>query len=138
MAKSRKTKTKNARKVLLSVWLGFFLVNVGMVLYFFFDGWIEMDNFKVAMTQLSAVYAPYLGFMLLFYWGKAKKGAALKTGLSFWLALVGSVLWNGVIFLFIFFQPIEDAVANVRDIGGLLAWLVAGAIGYYFAHESSK
>lgn len=140
MEKSWEIRIKNARKVLLLVWLGFFLAIVGMVLVFYLNGWIEMDNFKVAMTQLSAVYAPYLGVMLLFYWGRAKRGAkggAVKTGVSFWLALVSSVVWNGMIVLFIFFQAIEDAVENIRDIGGLLAWLVAGAIGYYFADESS-
>jgi hypothetical protein len=136
-AQSRRMKVKSARKVLLSVWLGFFFVNMGMVLFFYLGGWIGGENFKLAMKQVSSVYAPYLGLMLLFYWGKAKKGSGgVKVGLSFWLALVGSVIWNGVIFLFIFFQYIEDAVANIRDIGGLLAWLVAGAIGYYFAQES--
>lgn len=127
---------KNERKVLLGVWLGFFLVNVGQVFFYFFKGWIEMDNFKAAMAQLSAVYGPYLGVMMLYYWGKAKKGVVVKAGFSFWLAVVGSLIWNGVVFLFIYLQSIEDAVENVRDIGGLLAWLVAGAIGYYFARET--
>jgi hypothetical protein len=127
---------KNTRKILLAVWLGFFLLNAGAVLFYFFAGWIEADNFKAAMTQLSALYAPYLGMMLLFYWSKAGKNVKVRGGLSAWLALLCSALWNGAICLFFFLQPIEDAIVNARDIGGLSAWLVAGAVGYYFAQTS--
>lgn len=137
MTKSRKIKAKNARKTLLFLWLGFFLINLGVVLYLFMDQWIEMDNFKAAMKLLNAIYAPFLGAMLLFYWGRARKEKAVKTGLPFWLALIFSILWNAVIFLFILVLPIEDAMENIKDFGALFAWLVAGAIGYYFAHDSS-
>jgi hypothetical protein len=137
MGKKSKIKIKNARKVLLFAWLGFFLLNLAVVLFYFLAHWIEPDNFKAAMKQLSASFAPYLGVMLLFYWGRARKGKTIKTGLPFWLALLVSIIWNAVIFLFILMMPIEDAVESIRDIGALLAWLVAGAIGYFFAHDST-
>jgi hypothetical protein len=130
-------KKNKQRHMLLGVWLGFFLFNVGQVVFYYVKGWIEMDNFKVAMTQLSAMYAPYLGVMLLFYWGKGKGERKVPVGLAFGLALVCSVIWNGLLGVFLWVQPIEDAVANVRDIGGSLAWLVAGAIGYYFAQNNT-
>lgn len=135
MGKTGKTKIKNARKVLLFVWLGFFLLNLAVVLFYFLAQWIGPDNFKAALKQLSASFAPYLGVMLLFYWGKAKKGNTLHIGLPFWLALLGSIIWNVLILLFILVMPIEDAIENTRDIGALLAWLVAGAIGYFFAND---
>jgi hypothetical protein len=137
MGRSGKKKLKNARKRLLLVWLGFFVLNLTVVLFYLLAQWIEMDSFKMAIKQLSASYAPYLGVMLLFYWGRAGKGDAVKTGLPFWLALIGSGVWNVLILVFFLFLPIEGAVDSTREIGGLLAWLVAGAIGYYFAHDSS-
>ena len=106
-------------------------------MFYFLARWIELDNFMAALKQLSASFAPYLGVMLLFYWGRAGKGKTIKAGWSFWLALVGSIIWNGVIFLFIVVGPIEDALESTRDIGVLLAWLVAGAIGYFFAQDNA-
>jgi len=137
VGKKRIIKINNARKVLLSCWLGFFLLDLAVVMFYFLARWIELDNFMAALKQLSASFAPYLGVMLLFYWGRAGKGKTIKAGWSFWLALVGSIIWNGVIFLFIVVGPIEDALESTRDIGVLLAWLVAGAIGYFFAQDNA-
>jgi hypothetical protein len=138
LGKKRNIKIKNARKVLLLVWLGFFLLNLAVVLFYFLAWWIELDNFTAALKQLSASFAPYLGVMLLFYWGRAGKGKTIKAGLSFWVALLGSIIWNGLIFIFILVGPIEDALESTRDIGVLLAWLVAGAIVTFFPGTKSQ
>jgi len=137
MAKSLIKSAEKARKILLFVWLGFFLINLTVVFYLFFDHWIEMDNFKAVLKQLNAAYAPYMGVMLLFYWGSARKKQSVKTGMPFTLALICSFLWNVIILIFILALPIEDALENIKDTGALISWLVAGAIGYYFANTAS-
>jgi hypothetical protein len=135
-----KKKTSRARLALLLVWSGFFVLDEALVVFYLCAGWIEMDNFTAALKQLSASYAPYLGVMLMFYWGKAKKSVtgsgSVKTGLPFGLALICSILWNSVISVLLLVLPVEAALANIKEIGALLAWLVAGATGYYFASDS--
>ena len=138
MEQVKTEKIKNARIILLCIWLGFALINFGIIMFYYFKHWIEIDNFKAAMTQLNASCAPYLGAMLFFFWGRAKKGDTVKTGLPFWLAIIGAVVWNGAILSFILLLNIEVAIDNIKNIGGLLSWLVAGAIGYYFANNSSS
>jgi len=133
MAQASKKKSDKVRKWLLFLWLGFFLLNIMIVLYLFLDHWIEADNFKAAMKQLNAAYAPFVGVMLLFYWAGSGKVEKVKTGLPFKLAFAGSLLWNGMMLAFLVLLPIEAALEHSKDIGALFSWLVAGAIGYYFA-----
>ena len=137
MAKAKDKPPMEARTRLLLVWAGFFLLNLALVLYFYFDGWIEGDNFKAALQQLNASYAPYLGAILLYYFGSAQSPQPAGGGLPLHLALAGSVLWNGLLLIFLLFLPIEEAIAYIKDVGGLFAWLVAGAIGYYFAQTAT-
>jgi hypothetical protein len=133
-----------ARRLLLIIWFLFFISNLSFILYLYFDKWIEKDNFHEALKQLNAIYAPYIGAISMFYWGitgKRKKNEVNKVGIGFTLALLCSLLWNGVILFFILpliFQTgtIEDSIENIQQIGGLFSWLVAGAIGYYFANPS--
>ena len=132
MAKSPPKKKPDPRKILLFVWGGGCLLNLALLFFWYLDGWMEADSFKAGLKMINAVYAPYLGMMLFFYWarGKAKR---VKRGVPFTLALVAGVVWNGVILSFLLLLPIEDAVAGITDFAALLSWLVAGAIGYYFA-----
>ena len=129
-----------ARNILIGLWYGFFILNISLVLYFYLDGWIEKDNFYLAMEILNGLYAPYIGAITLFYWSGRhieKPSQAFAMSTPFTIACLGSLLWNGLLFslfLPLFFQSgtLEDSVEVIRDMGGSLSWLVAGAIGYYF------
>lgn len=135
-----------ARMFLLIIWFFFFVSNLSFIIYLYFDHWIEKDNFQEAMKQLNTVYAPYLGAITLFYWGitgKRKKDEANKVGTAFTLAVFCSIMWNGIITFFVFplvlqNGTIEESIENLQYIGGLLSWLVAGAIGYYFANPTQN
>ncbi len=135
MAQAKQQASGWARKALLVIWLSFFVLNLAVVLFLYFDAWIEGDNFKVAMQQLNASYAPYLGVILLYYWGSAGSAPSVRTGVPLGLALVCSVLWNALLLVFLLARPIEEAVDNIKDVGVWFSWLVAGAIGYYFANS---
>ena len=133
-----------ARKLLLLIWLSFFIINLSFILYLYFDKWIENDSFQEAMKQLNVIYAPYIGAISVFYWGfsrKSTKTKANKVGTAFIIALFFSILWNGIILFFILplvfgTGTIEESVENIQFIGGLLSWLVASSIGYYFTHPT--
>ena len=133
-----------SRMALILLWFGFLVVDLGILFYLYFDQWIEKNNFLLGMKQINASYAPYLGVITLFYWGSAKTEARreqAKPGMPFFLAVIGSLLWNGMILLFLLpplFKSgvIEEAVENIQTIGESLAWLVSGSIGYYFANPT--
>jgi hypothetical protein len=134
-----------ARRLLVITWFGFLLSNLCIIFYLFFDGWIEKDSFKAAMEQLNASYAPYVGAITLYYWATVQKGTQRtgQAGTAFTLAWLCSLIWNGVIIAFLLpllFQSgnIEDSIEHIRDNGAMLSWLVAGAIGYYFANPTSS
>lgn len=141
MAKKIHISITKARTSLVVLWFGFLVVNLAIVFYLYLDQWIERDNFMASLEQLNAAYAPYLGAITLFYWGSRKKAKATRrnqAGMPLYLALFCSLLWNGIMLIFLI-PPflgtggIEVAMENIKDVGALLSWLVAGAVGYYFA-----
>jgi len=132
-----------ARKLLLMIWFVFFIFNLSAIMFLYSDNWIEKDSFQEAVKKLSTIYAPYIGTISLFYWGTVgkKKKMTNKVGTAFTLALLCSLLWNGIITFFIFllvmqYVTIEESFENIQYIGGLFSWLVAGIIGYYFANPT--
>ncbi len=137
MTMAKPTSSMKARRALLFIWLGFFLLNLILVLFFYLVKWIEVDTFKEALKQLNASYSPYLGAILLYYWSSAAKTAAVRAGLPLQLALVCSALWNILLTMFLSMLPLEEALQNITEVGGYFSWLVAGAIGYYFAKPSA-
>jgi hypothetical protein len=134
-----------ARTVITFVWLGAFLLNLLIVFYLYFGAWIEEESFEAAWQQLNLSYAPLLGAIVL-YWvkrrkaGKTRKDELLAKG--FWVALACSVIWNALLLVFmvrLVFQSgtIQSALAHIKD-AGMFAWLVSGAIGYYFGEAPSS
>lgn len=146
MAKSSVNSSSKNRKVLLIVWFLFFILNGAIILFIFLQEWIERDNFLTALKQWNTSYAPYIGAITLFYWGSAKKKQALKTDgtrTAFYIAFFCSLIWNGMVLIFLLppllgTGAIETSLENIKEIASLLSWLVAGAIGYYFANPISK
>jgi hypothetical protein len=132
-----------ARRLLVVGWFACFLVNLGMLLFFYVDGWILQDNFRAGLTQLSALYAPYLGAILAFYFSSRMKtpNAGDSAGTAFLLAGVGSIVWNVMIVglmarVLLFDGTIEGTIRDMLFFGSTLSWLVAPAIGFYFGNPS--
>ena len=146
MAKKIHISIKKARTWLVVLWFGFLVVNLAIVFYLYLDQWIERDNFMASLEQLNAAYAPYVGAITLFYWGSRKKAKTTRrnqAGMALYLTLFCSLLWNGI--MLIFLTPpllgtgaIEVAIENIQDVGAQLSWLVAGAVGYYYAEIAAE
>lgn len=144
MTKSASNSKSHNRTWLIVVWFFFFLASGAIILILYLRQWIEQDNFLAAFKQWSALYAPYIGAITLFFWGTAKKQDELKIAASkgaFYLALVCSLIWNMLILIFLAHSflgngSIEESMKNMTEVASLLSWLVAGAIGYYFAQSN--
>jgi hypothetical protein len=130
-----------ARRTLVLGWFASFLASLAMLLYLYLGDWIVQDNFKDGLSQLSTLYAPYLGAMLAFYFSMRKKAeqAAQAAGMAFALACTGSVIWNlGILIsmarVVLLWGRIEPAVKDIALLGSTLSWVVAPAMGFYFAN----
>ncbi len=131
---------QKSRIVLIIVWFAFFVANIAMLMYLYFDKWIEADNFNAGLLQIFSLYLTYLGVMITFFFADDNKAALKKkrAGATFVVALAVSLLWNafvcGFIAKLIFLGgEIEVVIKQIGDYGPLLSWLPAPAIGYYFA-----
>ena len=141
-----------ARTILVSLWVGAFVVTLGAVGYLYLDHWIERDQLLGVAKQLSDLYAPYVGAIILYSWGARREEAALdsaRPAASFTLALILSAVWNLLVLALVLpvlpalssaEHPgkIEDAIENLRELPGMFSWLVAGAMGFYFAQPATK
>jgi hypothetical protein len=131
---------RRARAALALLWIGGFLMGLGIVMYVYLRGWVERDSFLAAAKRVSDLYAPYVGVILLFYWSTRADtlqltSARARTGVV--LALLVSGLWN--VLLLAFLTPLAfgngsltEAVDSASQLGGMLSWLVGGAIGFFF------
>lgn len=141
-----------ARTILVSLWVGCFVATLGATTYLYLDHWIERDQFLGVAKQLSDLYAPYVGAITLYSWGARRTDDApdpARPAGSFTLALVLSGVWNLLVLALVLpvlpalssaEHPgkIEDAIENLRELPGMFSWLVAGAMGFYFAHPDAK
>jgi len=135
---------QSARQALVIGWFACFLTNLSILLSLYFGEWIYSDNFRSALTQLSSLYAPYLGAILAFYFSSRTPPAAAgaTAGTPFVLAVLGSVIWNVTILIllakvFFLWGTIEGATRDMLFFGSTLSWLIAPAIGYYFGNSST-
>jgi hypothetical protein len=133
-----------ARPILVLIWFGFFVADLCIVIYLNFCGWIGTQNFEVSFKQVVASYGPFLGAVVLFYFGSRGRrvndtlhshGAAI-------LAIATSLLWNGIICSFfarLLFKKgnIEGSVRDVSFVGSMLGWIVSPALLYYFGKSSA-
>jgi len=129
---------------LASLWLGFFVLNSVSVVWLYYSDRIGGDNFRDAMAQLNALYVPYLGAVISFFFTKgAEASDAARTRQAFYLAVSATLLWNlfptiALSRLLLSYGFIEPTVKEIRDIGAGLSWLVAPTIGYYFGKSVSE
>lgn len=126
------------RSYLLWFWLCAFIINLGMVSGLYWLDWIEADNFKVGLWQLSIVYSPYLGLMLVFYFRVKLSRSIRGWGKSAAVAAIASLVWNAIpvlllIRVWLLRSTIEQALKVLGEACGLLGWLVGPAIAFYFS-----
>ena len=127
------------RTILLAIWFVAFGLSLGIVIFLGMDGRIGQDNYHSALTQLNSSYVPYLGVIIAFYFASNALEKDVKhSNVAAALALIASLIWNVVVLSL--FVPllyghgtIEQSTRETEFVCGLISWLVAPAIGFYFA-----
>jgi hypothetical protein len=132
--------TVSAPGLLALVWLCCFVLSLTVLLILFLRSSIEIPTVLPAIEQISALYAPHLGAVIAFYFAlRVKSGRKKQVHLPpFIAAILVSVVWNSVVAGTLFLtligkMNIEEALAFAGGAGPKLSWLVAPALGYFFA-----
>lgn len=131
-----------ARRSLLLIWWISLVLNIGSMVFLYAGEEIDWEEFWPAMQRINTLYMPYLGVITVYFWSAGKprarsgRSGASRTGA--WLAIACSLLWNVMILLFtlrllFLVGTIEDSMEAADKLGGIFVWLVAPALGYYFA-----
>jgi hypothetical protein len=141
--------TVTATYILTGLWVTCFALGLGVIGLLFFSNSISSGNVSRFLDQLSAVYAPYLGAMLVYCFATRSRNrrSPKLNKLAFWLALGTSLIWNGVVLCLLFkvltvlrggetTLNIDEALKLARESGAKLSWVVSPAIGFFFAKPS--
>jgi hypothetical protein len=134
----------SARSLLTWIWSGSFIALLVIPLILLARGFVEGSSVPVRwIDQISSSYAANLGAILAFHFGsrsRARRGPVDRT--SFSLALVASVVWNGVAIALA--APaiwgganLPDAGDMIQSFGSRLVWFVAPSLGYFFGRSVS-
>lgn len=133
-------KAARTTSLLALVWFCFFVVALCVPLVLFLGSSIEQQSVLPAIEQVSALYAPHLGAVIAFYFAtKTKRGAPKRTNSGpFVAAILVTLIWNVLVAGALVLVPlgrmnIDDSLAFASGSGTKLAWLVAPALGYFFA-----
>lgn len=126
--------------VLALVWFCFFIMALAVPIILLLSAMIEQPTVLPAIEQVSALYAPHLGAVISFYFA-AKSGAGArkrKDTHSFVAAILATLVWNLLVAGALALVPIgrmsiDDSLAFANGTGTKLSWLVAPALGYFFA-----
>ena len=126
--------------MLALLWFSFFVVSLAIPLILLLRASIESPTLLPAIEQISSLYAPHLGAVLAFYFAtKPRPGRRPRVNSGpFIVAILVSIVWNVVIVGALFVVPlgamtIDDALTFVSGAGPKLSWLVAPALGFFFA-----
>ena len=130
----------NPTGALALVWFCCFVLALAVPLVLLLKASIENQAVLPAIEQISSLYAPHLGAVLAFYFAtKPKTARRTKANAApFIAAILVSFVWNAMIagaLLLVLFGTltIDDALTFVTGAGPKLSWLVAPALGYFFA-----
>ena len=135
-----KIEPASASATLALVWFCCFVLSLAVPLVLMLRDSIGSTTVPPAVEQISGLYAPHLGVVLAFYFaGRVKARRRKQVDYPpIIAAILVSVVWNllvaGTLVLVLIGQlKIEEALAFAGGIGPKLSWLVAPALGYFFA-----
>ena len=134
-----------ARAAMIALWYVSALSCIAMILSLYVRGWIEQDTLVTSLASINKLYIAYLGVMSAYIYGTRRQvdEAQSAPAASFWLAITGSLAWNGILLSLLIGVcldkgKIEDSVKLGGDLCSLFSWLVGPAVGFYFASEPKR
>ena len=138
-----KVTPRHLRNSFIGIWVGFFLLNLGINAYLHLVlDWIGDENFWKIIKTLSAIYSPFIGIGIIYIAVSSFKSKDIKVRAgSFMIFLV--LIYNLV--LTVFSIPLIHGsgdiaiyLKNISNTSSTLGWLVAGSSGYFFSLQSTN
>lgn len=130
------------RGVIAGLWIGFFAIDLGVVLFLWWHQAIESDTFITMVRQLNQSYVVYLGGLIGWYFIRRTTrseapGAAAQAPV---VAIAASAIWNLTLAAIVLSIPlgvqrIEPATQMIATLSGSLSWVVAPVMAFYFATD---
>jgi hypothetical protein len=131
-----------ARDIVTWTWLALFLMVLLILAAMYATGWIGQEWFEKLLSQISRLYAPYVGAVVTFHFaaGREHRGSASANALA--IALLSAVIWNGLNLTglaLLWGAKIEaDGAITVMDKGANISWLIAPGMGYFFGSAGER
>lgn len=128
-----------ARGILASTFLSGLLIQAVAVIYVYLNNGVKPDTLKALLIKLLTVYSVHLAIILGGIFGQ--QGRNKPTGLAFKIALAVSVIWNlllvwrSVKFGLSAEDSAKELIEYLGDISSASAFLVAGALTYFFSKQ---
>lgn len=137
-----------AAQLLAAIWLSSLLVGLLVPSGLFLADMIGMERLFDAWKQVSTLFAPYVGLVVAYVFGKrraAKKSAKRPVpSLELLTGLIASVVWVAVILGPLAMaavaparMPIEDALEIAGQFAEVTGMVVAPALGYFMSGGST-
>jgi hypothetical protein len=126
----------STRVILFVTWITFVILDLAVVILLYIPGYIEQQDFTMAIEKLNLMFAPYLSTIVAFFFSK-KQPALVKSGAPFAVAMVCTLLWNLINFILLVkllwgSGTIQESFATIASFSNLFQWLVPASIVYYF------
>jgi hypothetical protein len=108
---------------------------------------IEPEDLEYGLSKLSEIYSPYLGIILMYYFGKPNSETQTPKNMLFpihIIALISSIVWNCLItFLIvrIFFTEgltVQESFRSANFFVSYFPWIVSIPLGYYFVSMNAQ
>ena len=135
--RARSRKRLDSRVWLTGIWFALFVINCTAIAWLYYAGWIGSRYFSDAIFQLNAMYTPYVGATLAYYLRtrSATQPPIAATSAPFVVAMATTVVWNAFVCaeigqLFRGQGGIEESLPMLRNVTGVLSWLVAPSSGF--------
>ncbi len=136
--------TATAATILAGCWLSLFIVALSIPCSLALRKAIESDTLTASLEKLGGIYAPYIGAIFAYFFVARTSQAAERftSAAAVTIAVLVSAIWNLVVIGLLAQAPLgwadaEEAFKVASDVSSKLSWLVAPAIGFFFAKSES-
>jgi len=129
------------RAVLLSLWAASFVFCLAIPFVLRGREYIDESGLRPGLERISGIFAPHLGLMLAYYFGSNTTSKQKLARTPFRIAVCASVLTNATVLVMVApalwgAAALETSLAQASAIASQFSWLVAPALGYYFAKHA--
>jgi hypothetical protein len=130
------------RRLLLWIWCSSFVLLLVIFSTLLLIEYIEGDIYRAALKETNALYAPFVGVMLTYYFSRSESGQQREnTTTAAGIGVFSTLLFNALALSYVApllfgIGTVDAALEMMR--ANVLSWFVAPALGFYFAKDSTS